>query len=136
MKSDTIKPQYKIWLSTETGEGIMGDGKWQILKAIEKTGSLMAATESLGLTYRRTWGDLKKIGEQLGFQLLDKSRGGKDGGTSTLTPEGKRLVEAFDNLHERVDDVIQLAFKDFMQQMINDIKESNTSHTSKTLNDE
>jgi len=119
MKSNKIKPEYKIWLSTETGEGIMGDGKWQILKAIEKNGSLMAACEALGLTYRRTWGDLKKIEEQLGFQLLDKSRGGKDGGTSTLTPEGKRLVEAFDDFHSRVDGVIQMAFKEFIQEITN-----------------
>ena len=130
MKSDTIKPQYKIWLSTDTGEGIMGDGKWQILKAIEKKGSLMAATESLELTYRRTWGDLKKIESQLGFQLLDKSRGGKDGGTSTLTPEGKRLVEAFDNLHARIDSVIQQAFEDFMQQITPDIQDSDDLTTT------
>ena len=124
MKSDKVKPQYKIWLSTETGEGIMGDGKWQILKAIENTGSLMAATESLGLTYRRTWGDLKKIEEQLGFQILEKNRGGKDGGKSTLTPEGKRLVEAFDHLHARVDGVIQLAFRDFINDITNEITDS------------
>jgi molybdate transport system regulatory protein len=124
MKTDKIKPEYKIWLSTETGEGIMGDGKWQILKAIEKTGSLMAATELLGLTYRRTWGDLKKIEEQLGIQLLDKSRGGKDGGTSSLTPEGKRLVEAFDHLHERMDGVIQSAFKDFIREITSDIPDT------------
>ena len=128
MKTDKIKPEYKIWLSTETGEGIMGDGKWQILKAIEKTGSLMAATELLGLTYRRTWGDLKKIEEQLGFQLLDKSRGGKDGGTSSLTPEGKRLVAAFDHLHERMDGVIQIAFKDFIREITSDIQ--NTSENT------
>jgi molybdate transport system regulatory protein len=122
MNSNKIKPEYKIWLSTETGEGIMGDGKWQILKAIEKTGSLMAATELLGLTYRRTWGDLKKIEEQLGFPLLDKSRGGKDGGTSTLTPEGRRLVEAFDHFHNRVDGVIQSAFNDFIMEITNEIQ--------------
>ena len=124
MKGDKIKPEYKIWLSTESGEGIMGDGKWQILKAIEKMGSLMAATELLGLTYRRTWGDLKKIEAQLGFSLLDKSRGGKEGGTSTLTPEGKRLVKAFDQLHSKVDDVIQLAFKDFIQTITNEIPDN------------
>ena len=124
MNTDKIKPEYKIWLSTENGEGIMGDGKWQILKAIEKTGSLMAATELLGLTYRRTWGDLKKIEEQMGIQLLDKSRGGKDGGTSTLTPEGKRLVEAFDHLHSRIDGVIQLAFKDFISEIANEIPDT------------
>ena len=121
MKANKIKPEYKIWLSTEAGEGIMGDGKWQILKAIEKTGSLKSATESLGLTYRRTWGDLKKIEEQLGFPLLDKSRGGKDGGTSSLTPEGKKLVQAFDNFHAHVDGVIQIAFKEFIREITLDI---------------
>ena len=62
--------------------------------------------------------------EQLGFQLLDKSRGGKDGGTSSLTPEGKRLVEAFDHLHERMDGVIQSAFKDFIREITSEIPDS------------
>ena len=39
---------FKIWLSTPDGKGIMGDGKWQILKAIEKHGSLKAATKGTG----------------------------------------------------------------------------------------
>lgn len=114
---ENIKLNYKIWLSTPENEGIMGDGKWQILKAIESTGSLSAACEKLGLTYRRTWGDLKKIEERLGFALIDKNRGGRDGGNSALTPEGKKLVEAFDQFHHKVDAVIENAFNDFIAQI-------------------
>jgi molybdate transport system regulatory protein len=112
-----IRFNYKIWLSTDKDEGILGDGKWQILKAIEEHGSLKAATRSLGITYRRTWGDLKKIEEMLGFPILEKERGGKEGGKSSLTPEGRKLVQAFDVFHEKVDDVIEKAFDEFRSQL-------------------
>jgi len=112
-----IRFNYKIWLSTDKDEGILGDGKWQILKAIEEHGSLKAATRALGITYRRTWGDLKKIEEMLGFPILEKERGGKEGGKSSLTPEGRKLVQAFDAFHEKVDDVIEKAFGEFRSQL-------------------
>ncbi|MEZ5197732.1 MAG: LysR family transcriptional regulator [Bacteroidales bacterium] len=112
-----IKFNYKIWLSTDKDEGILGDGKWQILKAIEQHGSLKAATKALGITYRRTWGDLKKIEEVLGFAILEKERGGKDGGKSSLTPEGKKLVQAFDEFHEKVDVQIEQAFEEFRNKL-------------------
>jgi len=42
--------------------------------------------------------------------LLEKSRGGAEGGSSTLSPQGKLLVKAFDKFHEQVDGVIADAF--------------------------
>jgi len=108
--SKEFKLNYKIWLSTNDGKGIMGDGKWQILKAIEKHGSLKAATIALGLTYRRTWGDLKQIEKDLGYQLLEKKRGGKHGGETTLTIQGERLVKAFDKFHKKTDRFMEKAF--------------------------
>lgn len=113
-----IQLNYKIWIETLDEKGIMGDGKWQILKAIEKHGSLMAATEALGITYRKTWGDLKAIEKALGFALLDKNRGGKDGGSSCLTEEGKALVKAFDSFHFKVDTLIEKEFEAFRTKII------------------
>ncbi|NOX46653.1 MAG: LysR family transcriptional regulator [Chlorobi bacterium] len=110
---------YKIWLSTEDGKGIMGDGKWQILKAIEKHGSLKAATEALGLTYRRTWGDLKQIEKDLGYPLLEKRRGGKHGGETTLTIQGARLVKAFDRFHKKTDRFMEKAFVELKTNLTN-----------------
>ena len=113
---DSLHLNYKIWLSDKEGKGIMGDGKWIILQKIEETGSLMAATEALGITYRKTWGDLKKIEKTLGFCLLEKTRGGKDGGQTVLTEKGKKLVQAFSSFHERVEQEIKNASDTFIRE--------------------
>ncbi|MBM3405008.1 MAG: LysR family transcriptional regulator [Bacteroidetes bacterium] len=116
-KIPEFRLNYKIWLSTPEGEGILGDGKWRILKLIEEKGSLKAACEALGYTYRRTWGNLKRIEKILGFPLLEKQRGGIDGGRTYLSPEGKKLVQAFDTFHSRVDMTIQEGFAKLMDDL-------------------
>lgn len=112
----SLNLNYKIWLSDKEGKGIMGDGKWMILKKIEETGSLMAATEALGITYRRTWGDLKKIEKELGFKLIEKHRGGKEGGQTVLTEKGKKMVRAFSQFHSRIEKEMQSAIETFVNE--------------------
>ncbi len=114
---ENIRLNYKIWIETDDRKGIMGDGKWHILKAIEKYGSLMAATEALGITYRKTWGDLKEIEKSFGFPLLEKVRGGKEGGSSYLTPQGRELVKAFDEFHDNSDKIIEKEFEIFLSKL-------------------
>jgi len=116
-KWDHVRFNYKIWMSTEEGEGILGDGKWQILKAIEEHGSLMTATEAMGLTYRRTWGNLKKIEKILGIRIIEKTRGGTGGGKTRLTEDGRRLVTAFDRFHQKYDGLINDAFEEFKKDL-------------------
>jgi molybdate transport system regulatory protein len=110
----SIHLHYKIWMSDRDEKGILGDGKWQILKLIEEKGSMKAACDELGYTYRRTWGSLKKIEHFFGFPLLEKHRGGNEGGHTMLTPEGKKLVKAFDHFHASVDSIIQQGFEKFI----------------------
>ena len=92
------------------GDGILGDGKWKILKQIDECGSLVAACEKMGITYRRTWNDLRKIEKMLGFHLLETVRGGQEGGSTKLSPEGERLVKTFDAFHLRMDKIMQKEF--------------------------
>ena len=117
-KLSDIRLHYKIWMSDEKENGILGDGKWQFLKLIDEKGSLKAACDELGYTYRRTWGNLRKIENFFGFPLLEKHRGGSEGGNTILTPEGRQLVHAFDKFHVSVDAMIQNGFEEF----INDLR--------------
>jgi molybdate transport system regulatory protein len=46
----------------------------------------------------------------LGFHLLETVRGGQEGGSTKLSPEGKRLVKTFDTFHQRMDKIMQKEF--------------------------
>ncbi len=116
-KLSEIHLHYKIWMSDGQENGILGDGKWKMLKLIEEKGSMKAACDELGYTYRRTWGNLMKIEKFFGFPLLEKQRGGSEGGHTALTEEGKRLVRAFEAFHNMVDTHIQQGFEQFIQEL-------------------
>jgi molybdate transport system regulatory protein len=118
-----IKLKYKIWLETEDKDGVLGDGKWYLLKAIDETGCLNDAIKKLGLSYRKTWDNLVKIEETLGFKLLEKQRGGASGGQTTLTKEGKAIVRAFDKFHEKYDDIISTGLQEMRDEILEKIKE-------------
>jgi molybdate transport system regulatory protein len=105
--------QYKLWLSSVSGEGIIGDGKVRLLEAIHDTGSLSAASERMGLSYRKAWGDIRKAETLLGYPLTEKHRGGKDGGSSRLTPQALRLLEAYKALQKETERSVEKAFRDF-----------------------
>jgi molybdate transport system regulatory protein len=104
---------YKLWLSSVTGEGIIEEDRYKLLQLIKEKGSLKAAAEEMKISYRKAWGDLKKAEELLGYELLSRQRGGKDGGQSQLTGKAVKLLEAYDMLHTKMDDAVEKAYIEF-----------------------
>ena len=119
-KKNSFFLNYKIWLSTISGDGVIDELKYRLLKFIDEKGSLKAATQEIGVSYRKAWGDLKKAEEVLGYQLTEKQRGGKKGGRSIITERGKKLLEAYDAFHQKFDDSIEEAFEEFNKRIKND----------------
>lgn len=103
----------KIWVSSKSGDDIMGTGRWSLLKAINEEGSLMAASLKLGVSYRKAWGLIRKAEEDMGFQLVRKVRGGSKGGETTLTEEGKSLIKAYEVFYMQVSRDAEKAFRKF-----------------------
>ena len=112
-----LKPKIKLWLNGEGVEGVFGDGKWRLLKGIESTGSLRAASERLGISYRKAWGDLKKAQDALGIVLIEQQRGGRRGGRSTLTEQGKRWLVAYSRFRRDVEAMVQTSFEKFSSEV-------------------
>ncbi len=83
-----LRARFKLWLSTEDVEGVFGDGKWRLLKSIDAKGSLKLASESLHISYRKAWGDLKKAQDGSGI----RDRGSEKASTSLLIPEPRPLT--------------------------------------------
>lgn len=113
-----IKFNYKIWMETGQEESILGEGKWKLLKAIDEEGSLKGGMDKLNLTYRKTWDNLKKIENILGFPVINPTRGGAEGGSTSLTNEGKMIVAAFDRFYQKYDEIIRTACQETMEEII------------------
>jgi molybdate transport system regulatory protein len=108
---------YEVWLTSRISEGRLDDKLVKLLSGIQETGTIRSAAESLGLSYRKAWGDIRKAEKFIGFLLVEKVRGGKDGGLSRLTLDGVELVEAFDQLHKDFNEAIYRTTKKFFHDL-------------------
>ena len=113
-----LSPRFKLWFNTKNTDGVFGDGKWRLLKAIDSTGSLTAASNLLGISYRKAWGDLKKAEKHLGVSLIQKQRGGKAGGKTSLTKEGKKWVTAYTKFRSDIKKTVDKSQKKYFNDHI------------------
>lgn len=111
-----VTPGFKMWLS-RSGEGAFGHGKWQLLEAIHREGSLRAAADALGISYRKAWGDLRKAERVLGIAFLERHRGGLEGGESCLTEDGKKWLKEYGRFQSEVEDHMARAFARWVKRM-------------------
>ncbi len=116
MKKLTVR--CKLWLNSKDAEGVFGDGKWRLLQAIESEGSLRAATQSLGISYRKAWGDLQKAERCLNTKLIDRHRGGGKGGCSCLTEEGKKWVRAYAKFRNNIEEGAEKAYVKYIKELL------------------
>ena len=112
-----LEAKFKLWLNADDARGVFGDGKWRLLKAIEKEGSLRAASQVLRISYRKAWGDLKKAENALNIRLIEKHRGGRSGGRTGLTPEGRQWVKAYSKLRAEIETAAKAAHEKYFSHL-------------------
>lgn len=101
----------KVWLE-ENERVLFGEGRLQLLQAIEGAGSLAAAAKEMNMSYRAAWGRLHASEERLGFTLVERSEEGRR--AMQLTPAAKELMVKFAKLEQTTQkhvDKEQAAFK-------------------------
>lgn len=95
-----MKAVTKIQFLEDSGEKFFGEGPYRLLKAVEETGSLRCAAASMEMAYSKALRLVKNAESALGFPLTQRSAGGKDGGGSTLTPEGKAWLFQYETYRD------------------------------------
>jgi len=116
MKKLTVR--FKLWLNARDAEGVFGDGKWRLLKAIDAEGSLKAASETLHISYRKAWGDLKKAEDSLNIALVERQRGGSIGGQTRLTERGKKWVDAYAKFRSDIEKVVEKSYERYIRRLV------------------
>ena len=91
-----MKSVTKILFTDDNGIKFFGEGPLRLLRSVERTGSLRAAAMEMEMAYSKASKLLKQAETNLGFSLTTRSAGGKDGGGSVLTPEGKRWLQQYE----------------------------------------
>ena len=109
---------YNLSCRLFTDAKCFGPGVARLLHAVQRLHSLRAAALSMDMAYSKAWTVIKNSEKALGFSLLDSTTGGKGGGGAALTPEGARLLRAYDTfcsrLHDAADELFQEEFAPFL----------------------
>jgi len=95
-----LKVRFKIWLEKD-GEPIISEGKYRLLKEVERLGSIKEAAQSLGLSYKRAFSQIKTMEERLGFAVLERRRGKG----AKLTRDGKRIMNEYERIYNAFKEV-------------------------------
>ena len=99
----------KFWL-TLGPRTLFGDGKADLLEAVDRLGSLRSAAQSMGMSYRYAWGLLRELDEAAGFAFLEHSGSGPR--TSLrLTTNGRRFIASYRRFRAPLDEQVELAFR-------------------------
>jgi molybdate transport system regulatory protein len=97
-----IRLRRKVWLEVD-GKPLLGSGRVRLLNAIAACGSISAACQQLGIAYRKAWAQLQEMEQLAPFPVLERSKGGKGGGRTTLTAETISMLKQYAEVTERID---------------------------------
>lgn len=104
------KIRSRIWI--EVGDTmLLGEGRVKLLKAIEVHGSLSKAAKSIGMSYKKAWTLVDAVNKSAKEAVVTKTIGGQQGGGTVITPYGKQLVEAFENINKNCWEFLDLQLK-------------------------
>lgn len=100
----TLKATARLTITGDDAElpGAFGPGLAHLMAGVGELGSLNAAAKGMGMAYSKAWRILNEGEEQLGVKLLE--RNGAHG--STLTPEGRRMLEGYRALQAEVEELL------------------------------
>ena len=104
------RPRLKLWVVF--GEHVkFGEGRAELLEAVDRLGSFKKAVERMGMSYRAAWGYFRDLERAAGVKFLERHPGrGPEGGTR-LTPEGRRFLRRYRRFRKGLDSLVELHFK-------------------------
>jgi molybdate transport repressor ModE-like protein len=105
-----MRPRVKLWLEGENGLIVLSDYRARLLRLVCESGSLAQAAAAMHLSYRRAWGKIRELEENLGRQLVQSEVGGVGGGKTHLTAEGARLLDAYERFAAEVGASVERIF--------------------------
>ncbi len=106
--ANTLSCRTRLVLSKE--EDFFGPEVYELLKAIDETGSIQAAAARMHISYTKGWKMVNQVEKEMGLLFLNRLSGGKNGGSSEITGEGRLFMERYHAMEEDMKRICQQFF--------------------------
>ena len=91
-------PQVRIYFRKAIA---MGPGKADLLRGIERTGSISAAAREMDMSYRRAWVLVDTMNRSFRAPLVETLTGGRRGGGARVTKLGREVLRRYDAMEAK-----------------------------------
>jgi molybdate transport system regulatory protein len=102
-KTPRLEVKGSLWI-TAGGQSLGGHGRMALLRAVAEQGSITQAAKAFGMSYKAAWDAIDTMNRVAGEALVERSTGGRGGGSTRLTERGQRLLQRYaqvDAVHQR-----------------------------------
>ena len=110
MKHLGLQLRLTIYAGNNPHEGTFGKGIATLLRGVEDHGSLNASAKMIHMAYSKAWRIVNETEAGFGFPLIE--RNGARG--STLTSEGKKLLDSYEQLEADGTEFLESRFRDII----------------------
>ena len=70
------------------------------------------------MAYSKAWTILRHAEKELGFKLISSTTGGRHGGGAVLTPEGERMLAAYNSFAREIRESGEVLFQRYFSQLL------------------
>ena len=100
------KIKIRFWIEKDN-ETFLASGRVTLLERIDKYKSISKAAKSMNISYRHAWELINTMNRLSNKPILETSIGGKRGGGAKLTEEGRKLIENFYKIKEKLQHILK-----------------------------
>lgn len=102
--ADRLHLDGELWVAAGS-DRLAGPARMALLRAVAEAGSITQAAKAVGLSYKGAWDAVEAMNGAAGAPLVERSAGGRGGGSTRLTAQGRKLLERYeqvDAVHRRL----------------------------------
>ena len=111
--ANLIRAGVKVWLMKQ--KSFFGPGTVTLLRQIDSLGSVREACKCTGISYSKGWTIIHAAEGELGYPIVERRPGGKNGGTAYVTDKGRKLMDLFEKYEQKVGEAADQIFADIFK---------------------
>ena len=100
-KGSGVNLNSNLWFNRAEHQ-FLGGNRIQLLEQIDQLGSISKAAKAVGISYKTAWDTINTINNLAEKPLVDRLAGGRGGGGTNLTAEGKKVITQFNTIQDEL----------------------------------